>query len=128
MLSMLFNTMRHVVLFFIVFFMFLFCFAIGIQMTYINYRGMWQITLHPLDNLPDCHTMESSFPDFLETFYMLFWDLFGYGEIQTTQIFLPNLRLPKKNESEADVFLDPADMLKFREMLCVPDLNRSRPA
>ena len=58
--------------------------------------------------------MESSFPNFFETFYLLFWDLFGYGEIQTTAIFLPNLRFPKNSSEAEDRFLDPEYMLTFR--------------
>ena len=73
-------------------------------------------SLHPLPNLPVCHEMESSFPNFFETFYLLFWDLFGYGEIQTTAIFLPNLRFPKNFSEAEDHFLDPEDMLRFRSL------------
>ena len=94
--------------------MYVFCFAVGIQMTYVNYRGMWQVQLDPLTNLPVCDIMESSFPDFFSTFYLLFWDLFGYGEIQNTAIFLPNLRYPKKSAEEEDRFLEPVDMRRFR--------------
>ena len=44
---------------------------------------------------------------------------------QETRIFLPNLRHPKQSPEEDDKFLEPADMLKFRELLCVPNLDMS---
>merc|ERR1739838_1215327 len=76
----------------------------------------------------DRHIMESSFPSFTETFYQLFWDLFGYGEIQTTAIFLPNLRYPKETADSVDEFLEPDKMLKYREKLCAPNMSRNKSA
>ena len=87
---------------------------VAIQMTYVNYNGMWEVRLDPLTNLPDCRKMETSFPKFGETFLLLFSNLFGYGEVETTEIFQPNLRFPKKSANEEDRFLAPSDMLKFR--------------
>ena len=92
-------------------------------MTYINYQGMWQITLSPLTNLPVCEQIDSKFPKFLETLHSLFWTLFGYGSMKNLKIFLPNLRWKKEEASHEDVYLDPEDMLKLREKLCKPDLN-----
>ena len=66
---------------------------------------MWQITLDPLSNLPICQEVESSLSNFLETCLLLFWDLFGYGEVQKTAIFLPNLRYAKNTSDDDDVYL-----------------------
>ena len=94
-------------------------------MTYINYQGMWQITLSPLTNLPVCELIKSKFPDFTETYKSLFWTLFGYGTLaKNLKIFLPNLRWPKKNRADQDEFFEPEDMLKLREKLCQQGLTQ----
>ena len=122
---MMLKTINLITYFAIILFMYAFCFAICIKMTYVNYQGMWQITLDPLTNLPVCQQMTSKYASLTETLLTLFWDLFGKGEVDDLEIFLPNLRKPKKQSSDPDEFLDPENMHRFREMLCKPDLDKA---
>ena len=122
---MMVKTVKLISCFAIILFMYAFCFAICIKMTYVNYQGMWQITLDPLTNLPVCQQMASKYASLTETLLTLFWNLFGKGETDDLQIFLPNLRKAKKQSSDPDEFLDPENMLRFREMLCKADLDKA---
>merc|ERR1719228_253553 len=70
--------------------------------------------------------MASKYASLTETLLTLFWDLFGKGEPDDLQIFLPNLRKPKNQSSDPDEFLDPENMHKFRELLCKPDLDNDK--
>ena len=121
---MMVNIISLITYFAIIFFLYAFCFALAIHMTYVNYQGMWQITLNSLTNLPTCQTIQSKYPYFGDTLASLFWALFGYANVENSEIFLPNLRKPKKTAQDRDEYLDQEEMLKFRALLCQPGLSK----
>lgn len=77
----------------VVFMVFVLCYSLGVQMLYSNYKQIdWQIMIDPLSGLPSCERMDHSYFKLRSTIKLLLWDIFGYGNIDSPKIFMPNVR------------------------------------